>query len=527
MKKIFKNLNLTFPFHPFFLAIFPVLFLYSHNIKELFINSTFLPLAVALALTSFLTIVLKIFMKDFKKVAAFVSLLLVLFFSYGHILTLVKNFELNLLGRSIDPNILVFYSWIVLFAVGGYLVARSQKNLTLVTIFLNVVSIALVSISLVNIVVFSLKEGQLPFSPSITAQEPKDSTSSPIQKRDRPDIYYLILDRYAAASVLKHDFDFDNSAFINFLEENGFYVAGEARANYPKTFLSLASSLNMRYLGDLSQKYPDSSDWAVVYPKIHNNKVINFLRSQGYEIIHFGDWWEPTRINKLADRNFNYYGTGITDEFANKLLETTFVYPLIRTENSWYDRVRNGHNYQFKELGKLASQPGPKFVFAHILLPHDPYVFKEDCTPNNEEITLGSEDEKKAYLAQLSCTNQKVESLVKTLLETSAQKPIIILQSDEGPFSEEFKGEVGGGVDWNKLSLDSLKAHLKILNAYLLPGESKKLLYPTITPVNSFRLIFSSYFEADFEPLPDKSYIFPDIDRPYTFIDVTDKLKER
>src|SRR4030067_3574134 len=200
MKKIFKNLNLTFPFHPFFLAIFPVLFLYSHNIKELFINSTFLPLAVALALTSFLTIVLKIFMKDFKKVAAFVSLLLVLFFSYGHILTLVKNFELNFLGRSIDPNILVFSSWIVLFAVGGYLVARSQKNLTLVTIFLNVVSIDLVSISLVNIVVFSLKEGQLPFSPSIAAQEPKASNSDPIQKQDRPDIYYLILHRYAAAS---------------------------------------------------------------------------------------------------------------------------------------------------------------------------------------------------------------------------------------------------------------------------------------------------------------------------------------
>src|SRR3990172_13379693 len=105
MRRVLKNLNLTFPFHPFFLAIFPILFLYSHNIKELFINSTFLPLAVTIVLTSFLTIVLKVFMKDFKKVAAFVSLLLVLFFSYGHILNLMKNFELSLLGYSIDSNI--------------------------------------------------------------------------------------------------------------------------------------------------------------------------------------------------------------------------------------------------------------------------------------------------------------------------------------------------------------------------------------------------------------------------------------
>ena len=527
MKRVFKNLNLTFPLHPFFLAIFPVLFLYSHNIKEVFINSTFLPLTVALTLTFFLTFILKIFMKDYRKVATFVSLLLVLFFSYGHVLNLLKDFEFSLLDYSIGPDILVFCSWIILFLVGSYLLARSQKNLRLVTVFLNVVSITLVSISLVNITAFSLKEGRLPFSPNIAAQEPKDNTAGPIQKQNRPDIYYLIFDRYAATSVLKRDFGFDNSAFISFLEENGFYVAGESYANYPKTFLSLASSLNMRYLDDLSQKYADSSDWAVVYPQIHNNKVVEFLRSQRYQIIHFGDWWEPTRINKFADKNFNYYGTGIADEFANKLLETTFIYPLIRAEDSWHDRVRNGHNYQFKKLGELASQSGPKFIFAHILLPHDPYVYKENCVPNKEEPKLGPEDEKKAYLAQLSCTNQKVESLVKTLLETSAQKPIIILQSDEGPFSEEFKGKVGGGIDWNKLSLDSLQAHSKILNAYLLPKEGKKLLYPSITPVNSFRLIFNKYFGADFEPLPDRSYIFPDIDHPYTFIDVTDKLRRR
>src|SRR4030067_3229080 len=110
MKRVFKNLNLTFPFHPFFLAIFPVLFLYSHNIKEVFINSTFLPLTVALTLTFFLTFIFKIFMKDYRKVATFVSLLLVLFFSYGHVLNLLKDFEFSLLDYSIGPDILVFCS---------------------------------------------------------------------------------------------------------------------------------------------------------------------------------------------------------------------------------------------------------------------------------------------------------------------------------------------------------------------------------------------------------------------------------
>ena len=63
-----------------------------------------------------------------------------------------------------------------------------------------------------------------------------------------------------------------------------------------------------------------------------------------------------------------------------------------------------------------------------------------------------------------------------------------------------------------------------ILNAFYLPGISMDAISPTITPVNTFRLIFNLYFGTDFPLLPDKSYIIKDMDHPYLFIDVTDKL---
>jgi hypothetical protein len=62
------------------------------------------------------------------------------------------------------------------------------------------------------------------------------------------------------------------------------------------------------------------------------------------------------------------------------------------------------------------------------------------------------------------------------------------------------------------------------LNAYYLPNIDADALYSSITPVNSFRLIFNLYFETDFNLLPDKSYVSNE-DQLYEFSDITDKLK--
>ena len=48
----------------------------------------------------------------------------------------------------------------------------------------------------------------------------------------------------------------------------------------------------------------------------------------------------------------------------------------------------------------------------------------------------------------------------------------------------------------------------KILNAYYLPGHND-LLYPTISPVNTFRLILDTYLGADYPLLNDTSYYSP------------------
>ena len=104
---------------------------------------------------------------------------------------------------------------------------------------------------------------------------------------------------------------------------------------------------------------------------------------------------------------------------------------------------------------------------------------------------------------------------------------MIILQADEGPFAglTEFPGADGEDANWRELSDEALQAHMRILNAYYFPGVDANALYPSITPVNSFRLLFNLYLGESYELLEDKSYIFPDWEHPYVFIDVTARLK--
>ena len=73
---------------------------------------------------------------------------------------------------------------------------------------------------------------------------------------------------------------------------------------------------------------------------------------------------------------------------------------------------------------------------------------------------------------------------------------------------------------------DQFRVTMRIFNAYRLPPDGNKLLYDSITPVNSFRLIFNYYFGTDYELLSDRSYRSGGYEDPYRkFIDVTEILE--
>ena len=526
MKRLKKGLIVV---HPLLFTMFFVLALYSANANEVAPSEIIMPLiaafgfALLVLLLALLLIGLIHKLKkpqkpskpyqiwDLNKAAIIASIFVVLFFTFGHIIAAIT-------GGQVTLGLLLPLVWLAIFFIGAYFVVMAHKDLRKVTVVLNMVAIILVIIPTIGIIVnetnsagkYSTETGVMDIN-SVDLVVPETL----------PDIYYIILDRYASASTLKEVYDFDNSEFLNYLSGKGFYVANESRANYTKTRSSLASSLNMDYINYLSDQYGEEyQDLGPIYEIVEDNAVWHILKSVGYEFVYFGSWWEPTRGNMYADVSSSY--SQIPD-FTNLLLKTTLAYPIAATLGIIDDSSTTHYNcalYTFDNITKMPDNTEPTYVFAHILLPHPPYVFDKDG--NFLTVEAASKKSREVnYIEQLTATNDMVTELIDGLLSNSEVLPIIILQADEGPFPP---GTDFPAFKWEDASEILLKEKYGILNAYYLPYIGEDVLYPSITPVNSFRLIFNQYFGADFKLLPDNSYAFYG-GHPYKFFDVTDKVK--
>jgi hypothetical protein len=131
------------------------------------------------------------------------------------------------------------------------------------------------------------------------------------------------------------------------------------------------------------------------------------------------------------------------------------------------------------ELTIIPNLPGKKFVYAHLLSSHQPFLFSKDGSFSPDQSFEG-------YQNSIEFTNNSILDSIDTIIKESNPKPIIILQGDQ--------------------SLTGTEDAFGILNAYYLPGDANKLLYPEISPVNTFRVIFNSYFGGNFPLLKDELY---------------------
>jgi hypothetical protein len=487
-------------YYPFLFVFFPALFLFAENIEEAAIEAIFLPLAMTAVVAGLIGLIAKLAVRDSGKASLLTFIALFAVFSYGH--------AINLLAKNPDfaarvPAGASIAVWIGAAGLLGFLVIRARRPLLGLTSFLNVFVGILIILSLAQIASFSLRFLFAPRPADPAAAGLKLTGVDPGRENGPPDIYYLIFDRYAAANVLRAYYNFDNGGFLAYLKSKGFYVATNSRCNYPGTYLSLSSSLNMEYLDFLVTKGPVKK--SVVYRLLQDYKVWRLLKSAGYRFIHFGDYYEPTKSNRYADLNFQCGGRiDLSRDFTRQFLETTIAGPFL-TDTVVSTSMREQFIEKFARLAEISATPGPKFVFAHILLPHHPFLFG----PNGENPLVGNASvmpQEIKYIAQLRYTNLKIRELIDAILAKSERDPIIIIQSDEGPGNEEWPKDVIRRYTPSDRAALTNRIRCRILNAYRFPGVDNGVFYPRISPVNSFRLLFDRYFGTSFGLLPDITY---------------------
>ena len=476
-----------------------------------------LPLALSVGGTAAVLVALALLLRDWQRAGLLTTVLVIGFFGYGH--------AWNAAATILDTQWPLIGAWLLVIGVALFGAWKATRFAVPLTRGLNFVAAVLVALNAWSVTTAMVAIGATP-APN---GELTELELAPPDPDDLPDVYYIVPDRYAGPTALREQFDYDNEPFLTALEARGFAVARHAHANYIKTPLSLVSSLNMEFLDTdaLNEAAESGKDREPIQRMLRERLAVpTALKELGYQYIQVANWWTPTQQNVDADRVFRYEGQ---DEFSSVLAQTTllraFGGPNTAPEDPWdWPVMRENNLYALDRLDEIPDLPGPKYVFAHLVTTHPPYVHNADgsFTGRAQVAELGDAE---SYRRQLTYANSRLLALVDHIVESDPDA-VILLQADEGPFPLRYR-ELGWEFDWREATDEELEEKFGILFAMRVPGADLEAegFHDAITPVNAFRIIFNARFGTDLSLLPDRVLSHTDLYNFYQMFDITDRLR--
>jgi hypothetical protein len=500
------------PLHPILLAAFAVLSVYAGNLAEVLpidLGGPTGPLVRAIIGGAAALGVCALLFRDWRRGAIVASALVAVVSLFGRIGSVLDQAGVSELVQVVG--------WGVLLGIAVVAALRLRGQLATATLALNAFTLSLVALTLLSIVPYE--------SSRVAAGASRADTAGPAIRATRVpdrDIYVIVFDRYGSDWSIEHRFGIPGDALPAWLAAHGFQVYPGARANYRATDFSLAALLSMRMLDEYSVAPGRASgDRTYARSRLERPDVAAFLRDNGYTYYQMGSWYGPTQTSELADVTLTW---NEDTEFEAVLRESTVLPYVDRLMgrragegDEYRDDARAAVEFQFRQLQRLPGVPGRKFVFAHVLLPHPPYIYEADGDMV-VKATAEATPEWELYRDQLAYTDTRIRAMVESLLAGPDDRdPIVVLMGDEGPF-------LCRNVDCVDASQRRLGIRFGTLAAYYLPGQPPGFFPDDHTHVNTFRGILSAYFGADLPPVPDRSYDWPDNDHIYDFTDVTDRL---
>jgi len=515
--KIFYRILKSAVLAPLLFALYPILALWAYNFEVMQPIEVVLPLFLALIGTLVLLLILRLLSKSWLKAGLLTTLVILLFFTYGHIFNLVSN--LPEIGDQLGRHRVLGPLWILLLSVGGFLILKHGKKAGDLPLFLNCTGLALLVLTGSELIYAQFLDTDVELPAKVAALQDKN-TFDPARiadKQNLPDIYLIVLDSYPRHDALLNGLKIDNSPFLKELTDLGFVIPTCNMSNYDNTILSMPSTLNLHYMEDYFPNFdPNATSYDHAYQKniIRHSLVRKNLTELGYKTISFETEYDWVEIQD-ADIYYAIQTRGAfiqallnTTEFDSVLSDTSALRLLTNAEevSPWVKQQANKFNdltskfigmigvrapgrsqlkYQqimtaLDNLEKVPSIPGKKFVYLHLAAPHPNTVLG----PNGE---YQPQKDSPDYLDTFIYLDKRMPEILGKLINNSRVPPVIILQGDHGMHLFTY-------------------SRLDNLMAYYLPGTAKNLVYPSITPVNTFRLIFNAYFDGRFPLLTDDSF---------------------
>jgi len=116
----------------------------------------------------------------------------------------------------------------------------------------------------------------------------RDTLAAKLAPEAMPDVYHIVLDAFGRPDTLRAQYGLDLGDFVRGLKGRGFQVYEDAVANYPQTYLSIGSMLNVTYLDRLAEENPRATSKVPVHEMIQQSPVLQLFKRSGYKFVFVG-----------------------------------------------------------------------------------------------------------------------------------------------------------------------------------------------------------------------------------------------
>lgn len=442
----------------------------------------------------------KIFRMPRERILIIYSVFIILFFSYIPFKEFLDSLHI---GRTY--YIYIFFSFVTLVCV--YLASKFTIFQQMVYAF---VVILFSCASVENLLLYFKEEAFFSHKRS-TFQTVHEQNTLPYNFKKNMNVYYLLVDMYPRADVLKANLNYDNFEFVNFFKERGFIVAEKSFSNYSFTNLSLTATFEMNYPNqqEVNRKNILSSD----------KPALRVLRDNDYKFIIVPSPNDNLQAKDSADFTITTNKKKILSESYIKF----FDHSALSIFTPLLDHLLHFGKNEFQKIFETGGKD-KKFVFIHFMQFHD-LVYDKNCQINKTMWRTKREPSK--IVDNLPCINTFVMDSINEIM-TQDPNSIILVQGDHGPYP------------WRKEDNDAMTSAEEFLRQY---GNFSALYIPDLdkrspvaeylahapTPVNNFRVIFAYLSQISPQLLPDRAYGIAGKDKdgfPISFKDITHFSKD-
>ena len=460
---------------PFLLAFFPSWILILKNYDELIFQDILISLAIV-SVSIIIWIVIRKIIKNGNKAALITGVGVVFFFYFGYVQDalkgiLVSNIPVNKTSILVPISIIIFIILTVYFI-------KSKNNFESIIKIANVVSITLILVVCVQFII-------------------------PDASAEKPNVYHIILDEYTDNEILTKKFGYNNEKFLEFLNNNGFYMHDKLFSTFGSTVKELNVILNMEYPKKLRWMSED-------YESLNNNKVMSIFSNQDYSVIETNSMMRWKNFSDV-DTKLCYDTNFINSEFLDQVLGKSIIRYFL--EKYQQDTRRDTVRCTFNVLNEITLKTdGPKYVFSHVYVPHPPFLFGpngENVIPDRREISgLQSWENPQGYVNQLIYATNEITVVIKNIVKNDPNA-IIIVQGDTGTLT---------GTEISKKTMKEIYQAHSILYAVRIPDVEDS---DYMIPVNTYRIIFNNYFNMNYDYLEYHGYL---VHNDSDMEDITKKL---